>query len=70
MLKNNYLKMAYNMKPLCRQWKRYTWVQVKFDRQRSGDSEYAVRSWQGKGTGEVQGTAAAGTAPLRETEIK
>ena len=54
MLENNYLKMAYNMKPFCRQWKRYTWVQVKFERQRSGDSEYAVRSWQGKGTGQEQ----------------
>jgi hypothetical protein len=64
MLENNYLKMACNMKPFWGQWKRKTWVQVKLDRQRSGDSEGTVRNQQGKGTGEVQGTAAAGTAAL------
>ena len=38
MWENNYLEMACNMRPFWRLWKRYIWVQVKFDTQRSGVS--------------------------------
>ena len=44
MLENNYLKMACNMKPFLYHWKRYTWVQVKFEREEPGVSGGAVRS--------------------------